>query len=403
MRSFSIRGSVPLALVAWLTGCSSSNDHEASGEAGAPDGGDASMSSPTDGGGVDASDATTAGDSGSPTDGGDAATGSESGGPPFTFDAGDGGGGHILVSYPSAVFDSGVAQWVSFPPAANASFLGVGTMLDTLSPGVDDYASLSRDGQWLALVTSRFSCSGGGCLAVARADGTAGGLVKPGGQVVYPEDRASISSGGTTIVYPAEGGPHGWDLYATTLSAGSWSAPLLLTAGMQGGPNDGGSGEFAHWVGFSPDGASVVFECGPSEYQTPGADICVSKLDGTSTTIAVSHLAWPGTTSSDYTHAPDYAPDGTIVFEAEWNPAGGGGSSERIWRFTPSSGTTLALVTPTSIGDDNSPCVLPDGRIASLWLPNSNHELKVMNADGTNGTVIEADVDIEDVGTSCGW
>jgi hypothetical protein len=397
MRSLSIRGSVPLALVAWLTGCSSSNDHDTNGEAGAPDGGDASVS--TDGGGVDASDATTANDDGGviPTDGGDATTGSESGGPPFTFDAGDGGGGHIVVSYPSGAFDSGVAQWVSFPPTASASFLAIGTMLDTLSPGVDDYASLSRDGQWLALVTSRFGCSD--CLAVARADGTAGGIVMPGGQVVYPEDRASISSGGTTIVYPAEGGPHGWDLYATTLSGSTWSAPLLLTAGMEG-PDDGGS-VFAHWVGFSPDGISVVFECGPTPYQTPSADLCVSKLDGSGTSIVVSHLAWPDTTNSDYTHAPDYAPDGTIVFEAEWNPAGGGGSSERIWRFTPPS--TLALVTPTSIGDDNSPCVLPDGRIASLWLPNSNHELKVMNADGSNGTVIEANVDIEDVGNSCGW
>jgi hypothetical protein len=336
----------------------------------------------------------------SPTDGGDATAPNEGGGL-IPYDAGDGGGGHVIVSYPSSAIDSGEGQWVSFPPTANASFQGVGTLLDALSPGTDNYASLSRDGQWLALVTTRFGCSGGGCLAYARADGTAGGLVKPGGQEVYPEDRASIASGGNTLVYPAEGGPHGWDLYATTLTGSTWSAPLLLTAGMQNGPGDAGSGEFAHWVGFSPDGTSVVFECGPSEYQTPGADVCISKLDGSSTTVAVSHLAWSGATDSDYTHAPDYAPDGTLVFEADWNPAGGGGGSERIWRFTPPS--TIAPVTPSTIGDDNSPCVLPDGRIASLWLPNSNHELKVMNADGSNGTVVEADVDVEDVGTSCGW
>jgi hypothetical protein len=353
--------STPLALVACL-GCSSSK-------------GDAGGSSVSDGG--------------DPGDTGDTAQG-----------VGD-GGGHVLVQYPGSAFGSSTPAWVRFEPVASASPQTLGSRLDALSPGSDQAAGLSRDGQWVALVTTRFDCQSGGCLAVARVDGTKGALVKSQGTTteIDPEGRPAIASGGALVVYPASGGPHAWDLYAVTLSASGWSAPLLLTADMEGAPLDGGAAsEFAHEIGLSYDGKTAVFECGPSPYQTDGADVCVTNLDGSGTRVAVSHLAGPSAADSNYTHMPDYAPDGTVVFEADW--LAGGGSSERIWRFTPDAG--VALVTPAGIGDDNSPCVFPDGRIASLWLPNAIHELKVMNADGSNAVTVETTVDIDDVGQSCG-
>jgi hypothetical protein len=319
---------------------------------------------------------------------------------PGADDVGD-GGGHVLLQYPGSAFSSSTPEWVRFEPVASASPQTLGSKLDALSAGSDQWAGLSRDGQWVALVTTRFDCQSGGCLALARVDGTKGGLVKSEGTSteIDPEGRPAIASGGALIVYPASGGPHGWDLYVVTLGASGWSAPLLLTADMESAPDDGGAAnEFAHDIGLSYDGKSAVFECGPSPYQTGGADICVTNLDGSGTRVAVSHFAGPSAVDSNYTHMPDYAPDGTVVFEADWVP--GGGSSERIWRFTPDAG--VALVTPAGIGDDNSPCVFPDGRIASLWLPNATHALKVMNADGSNAVTVETNVDIDDVGQSCG-
>ncbi len=54
--------------------------------------------------------------------------------------------------------------------------------------------------------------------------------------------------------------------------------------------------------------------------------------------------------------------------------------------------------------NDNSPCVLPDGRVASLWLARpggqSLHELKVMAPDGASYAMLVTEVDIADIG--CG-
>ncbi len=64
-------------------------------------------------------------------------------------------------------------------------------------------------------------------------------------------------------------------------------------------------------------------------------------------------------------------------------------------------------VSPPDVHDDNSPCVLPDGRIASLWLDRDGnqsgaHELKLMNADGTGGVMLVTEKDIQDIGIGCG-
>ena len=60
------------------------------------------------------------------------------------------------------------------------------------------------------------------------------------------------------------------------------------------------------------------------------------------------------------------------------------------------------------VGDtrnDNSPCVLWDGRIASLWLQRpggaSTHEIKVTDPMGRSPVMVQTDVDVMDVGISC--
>ena len=96
-------------------------------------------------------------------------------------------------------------------------------------------------------------------------------------------------------------------------------------------------------------------------------------------------------------HHADYAPDGSIVFEGDW-------SGEQIWRL-PENSSEPILVSPT-FGNDNSPCVLSDGQIVSLWLDRPDgsgfHEMKIMNADGLQEQMLLQDVDVLDYGTGCG-
>jgi hypothetical protein len=67
---------------------------------------------------------------------------------------------------------------------------------------------------------------------------------------------------------------------------------------------------------------------------------------------------------------------------------------------------TSLWATRPILRNDNSPCVLPDGRVVSLWLlrPGGSgfHEIKVMDPDGTNQFMALTDVNVFDVGIGCG-
>jgi hypothetical protein len=96
-------------------------------------------------------------------------------------------------------------------------------------------------------------------------------------------------------------------------------------------------------------------------------------------------------------HSGDFLPDGTIVFEGDWH-------AEQIWHRDATG--ALTTLSPDGVTNDNSPCALPDGRVASLWLgrsgnPQGLHELKVMTTAGDSDMVITG-VDIADIGIGCG-
>jgi hypothetical protein len=100
--------------------------------------------------------------------------------------------------------------------------------------------------------------------------------------------------------------------------------------------------------------------------------------------------------SDDLVHHADYSPDGSLVFEADW-------TGEQVWLAA--AGPASAVRPQPAQSNDNSPCVLPGGYIASLWLgrPGGDgiHELKVSAPDGSEFAVLTPDVDILDIGLSC--
>ena len=265
--------------------------------------------------------------------------------------------------------------------------------LDGLAPGSnDEWLNISPDGSWLALSTNRFDpeCSDWPCLAVVPADLSSSEAVRADGVPIHTEGVGAIASGGDLIVYPSGGGPeHTVDLWAITRDGGGWSSPALLT--------EDSTYDYNSQPALSTDGGKVLFDCGDFPYAAEGTAICEVGTNGDGFRLVLGPDEGPGGSTQNILHSPDYGPDGSIVFEADWD-------GEQIWRL-PLGATEPVRVTP-EFNNDNSPCVLPDGRIASLWYERPGgpgvHEIKVMDPDGGDHVMVLIGSDVEDSGIGCG-
>ncbi len=298
----------------------------------------------------------------------------------------DAGPGHVVYRLGE--------RWLRVEATPGAKPEDIGGALASLSPGQDNAASLGPDGRFIALDTSRFACERGDCLGVATGDLQSLALVPSAAAPFAPAGRPSVAVGGARVVYPKQVGDR-VDLFAVARSGDGWGVEVPLTATSPY--------PFHHDIVIAWDGTKAVFDCGPSQYQAPGTCVCEAHTDGTGFRKVLCPGDAENGTAANELHHPAYAPDGTIVFEADWR------SNETVWRMD-ADGTHPLKVSPDVYSDDNSPCVLADGRIVSLWLGRVEadgsspglHEMKVMNADGSHAEMIVTDVDIVDVGMSCG-
>jgi hypothetical protein len=259
--------------------------------------------------------------------------------------------------------------------------------LDALSAAPDDWIEVSADGAWLLLATQRFddACAGWPCLAVAPADLSSGEVVRTSADVVHAEGAAAIAGGAVLIVYAASGGPNEVDLWTITRQGDIWSDPLLLTADSPYAYHDAPA--------LSVDGGQVVFDCGDQPYAAEGTAICEAATDGSTFRVVLTPQDAPDGIAPDGAHHhPGYAPDGSIVFQSRW--------TEGLWRVA-GDGAPAPI---GSFANEASPCVLPDGRIASLWMGREGSggisELKVMTPDGASYVMLLTEMQIEGIG--CG-
>ena len=257
--------------------------------------------------------------------------------------------------------------------------------INSAAPGqFSEWLNISKDGAWYLLSTDRFDpeCNGWPCLVVTR-DFVKYEAIKSNGAVVHAEYSA-IASGGNLIVYKAGDGTHGRDLWAIRREGGAWSAPIELTASSPFNEHQQPS--------ISADGKSVVFACGDDPYASNA--LCEAKTDGSGFSVRFRAAENGGEAALFH---PSYAPDGSIVFEGEWN-------GEQLWRLEAGSQTPRLI---SALTNDNSPCVLPDGTIVSLWLQREGnslgvHEIKLMSSDGRQYTMLLIGQDVFDIGTGCG-
>jgi hypothetical protein len=266
------------------------------------------------------------------------------------------------------------------------------------SPGSDSSVGLSRDGKWLALTTTRFGCGQWACLALVAtspsgATATTGTLLHPGGDVVHPESRPAVARDAAFVVYSAAGGPHSRDLFIARRRAGSdvadpgaFDAPVALTSGS--------TFQTHSLPALSADERGVICDCQKSDRALPS--LCTVALDGSGFRELVTTRDVASASVTEV-HSGDFLRDGTIVFEGDWN-------AEQVWRRDGAG--ALSTLSPAGVSNDNSPCALPDGRIASLWLGRAGnaqglHELKVMTLAGESEMVLTG-VDVFDIGIACG-
>jgi hypothetical protein len=254
--------------------------------------------------------------------------------------------------------------------------------LDLLGPGVDDSVNASPDGDWLVFGTTRVGCASGSCIAVGRRDACAAQSLVVDGKTVPSRGTAAIASGGDLVIYPAQGPSHVVDLFAVRRSGG---AAVNLTASSPA--------RFNQRPAISDDGARVLFACGPAESPSaPGTALCEVGADG----AGLRTVASPAASTDAYIGAADFAPNGGLVAEANQNDV------VQLFAVTTSG---QASVVSADVISDTSPCVLPDGRIASVWAgrdPASGlHEIKIADADGKNPVVLTPGVDVADVGIGC--
>jgi hypothetical protein len=277
---------------------------------------------------------------------------------------------------------------------AGASPVDISSALDPfeLAAGEDGAASLSADGEWLVISSERFhaDCAGWACLVRVPADLSAAEPILAAGSAVHPEGFYAIGSAGAVVIYAGSDGPHDLDLFAVRYEGGSWSAPQILTAAS--------NHAFHGFPAVDPNASRVVFNCGPESFGDTG--LCEVGTDGSGfrELLLPSHVppSMPGPAVA--LHHPHYAPDGSVVFEGDWD-------GERIWRL-PARAAEPEILSEV-FTNDNSPCVLPSGRVASLWLnrPENTegvHELKIMAADGSSHDMRVTGIEIDDWGLGCG-
>ena len=248
----------------------------------------------------------------------------------------------------------------------------ISAALDLLTPtGLDEWIVSSADGTQLLVSAQRWDpeCQAWACLAVVSGDLSRGGAVRAAGAVVHSQGPGAIA-GSRVIVVPMSSDEHAVDLWRLDRAGAEWSAPVKLT----------GASKYAYNYdpSLSPDESQVVFDCSDQPYAVVGTAICGVGLDGSGLHVVLgpSGVQPEFGGAKSVTH-PAYAPDDSLVFSAEHGDT-------QIWRLAHSA-TTPELV-GSVFKDDNAPCVLPNGSIASLWYsdtsaPGGGYVLKVMRAE----------------------
>ncbi|MDD3875223.1 MAG: T9SS type A sorting domain-containing protein [Bacteroidales bacterium] len=269
-------------------------------------------------------------------------------------------------------------------------FDNISQRLDQIAPlqGADyGPITVSADGNWYAFASERFDvdAQGWAALTITNSDFTSYEVIRDStAQVIHHEGLAHVLAGGNAIVFVSDFGNHSRDIFVIHKNGNNWGMPVNLTYTS--------SYNYNYCPYISSDGSKILFDAGNSSF--PSTAIGQVNINGTGLGFPITASSLPNGIA---VHSPCYNINEDIIFE-------GDAAGEKIW-WLPNGSLTTFIINP-SYSNDNSPVTLPDGRIASLWLPDNWHQIKIMNADGTNGYLLTDSsalfTEVFDIGISTG-
>lgn len=305
----------------------------------------------------------------------------------------------------------GVSTLWRIEPAEAATPFNISEKLDLIATQPSHVhqgpIKVAPDGTFYAFFSEAFDADSAGApgLTIAPSSLASAQTVKVNGLTIHGDNTqggAQPCDGGNTVVYVDAGDqtvmptPHTRDIWIVSRpnAQGSWTAPVCIS-------RDSG---FAYntWPTLSADGTKVLFDQGAAPGRASGTSIGEVGLTGNGYRTVVSAADLPLAAAATYCHSPSYDTNGDIVFESD------GAGGQQVWRV-PAAGGTPAAVNST-FTNDKSPYVLPDGRIASLWLDSpggvGKNEIKIMDSAGLNDANITSPSvlfdQIDDIGLGCG-
>ena len=247
--------------------------------------------------------------------------------------------------------------------------------------------SVSHKGDYYVFKSERFesplNTDGYEAITICKSDFTNFEVPKDqAGNVFHADGIMQISSDGNTIYCVKAGPANGADVYKITRIGNYWEE-MDISASSTFNINK------APYLSYLED--RIIFESSNDvNFSTAISQVLVSGV-GLSTYTSISEI--PGATQIK---SPCYDNGANVYFEAETD-------GERVWKIN--VGGTPEIVN-NSFTNDNSPITLFDGRIVSVYIPQSTHQLKVMNSDGTSESMLTQSVasfeEIFDIGISAG-
>ncbi len=285
--------------------------------------------------------------------------------------------------YVSYMLANGEAQIVE--AKKDGTVTNISNNLAKINTGQETWINLSPNGKWLLLDSTRLdsSCEDWACLIYGKRDSLDFKTIKlTDDSVIHPEDFSAISNDAKFIVVHLSQDERN-DLFVSQQeSNNTWSALKSITSSSPSTNNKRPA--------ISADGTEILFDC--------GENICLVNSDGTNLKTLIRLSDKPNNSWESITNA-DFDTHGNVVFQ---------GTFVATWPWRYNRKTANITLINNKNNNDNFPCVLSNGDIASLWFDRVENnsgkaELKIMNATGKSQVIaITGDKEIANAPLGCG-